>query len=687
MYTKIVRQPCLLLRVINVLSLITLIILPVSAQNIDMEEVYARDEFRWGVRSFNSGNFSKAIISFENSLAYKPQNTLTREWLGKAYYRGGFVNTALGIWESIIKEKKATALLQNKYETISAQLGLGKELSEKMHYVISLEITGNKEDYSLFSKPSSVATRADGSFFLVAYGSNEVLQFNANGALQKRLRGGFQVFDHPFDVLDTGEGFLFVSEFEGNRIARCNYDGYITDSFGERGSGDGQLLGPQYMAADGKGYIYVTDWGNRRVCKFDYEGNFILSFGKRNLDFPGFLAPSGILCFREKIFVSDAMRRHIAVFDLSGNFIGILGSEVFHGPEGLAVFDSDEILVADTDRLVSLNIDTELVSVVSDLENSAGKVLKAETDINGNIIAADFDNNGIIFLSEISSIYSGLFVQIDSVYSGNFPNVVLSARVQDRLGSPISGLDASNFIITEGGYSIQDYSFEFTTDDSRYADITVLIENSPRMEKYADQVRQVVLELINDIKSSGSMRMVSAGEIPMLIAGSDSKDREFVSAAVGETSIEKEGKFDQGIRMSVGELISSKNKRAIVFLSSGSLGENAFSEYDLLQTMHYMKNNSVQFYSIYLGSAASSVEELEYLCRETGGKSYHFFEPSGIGTLIDDISLSRNGMYVFTFRSARNPDFGRAYLPLELEVLLLKRSGRDESGYFAPLEF
>jgi len=31
-------------------------------------------------------------------------------------------------------------------------------------------------------------------------------------------------------------------------------------------------------------------------------------------------------------------------------------------------------------------------------------------------------------------------------------------------------------------------------------------------------------------------------------------------------------------------------------------------------------------------------------------------------------------------------NFGENYLPLETEVYLLNRSGRDESGYFAPLQ-
>ena len=44
------------------------------------------------------------------------------------------------------------------------------------------------------------------------------------------------------------------------------------------------------------------------------------------------------------------------------------------------------------------------------------------------------------------------------------------------------------------------------------------------------------------------------------------------------------------------------------------------------------------------------------------------------------------GVYQFSFTSALPTNFGMNYLPLEVEVYLLNRSGRDETGYFAPLE-
>ncbi|MBD5435335.1 MAG: hypothetical protein HDR36_02300, partial [Treponema sp.] len=45
-----------------------------------------------------------------------------------------------------------------------------------------------------------------------------------------------------------------------------------------------------------------------------------------------------------------------------------------------------------------------------------------------------------------------------------------------------------------------------------------------------------------------------------------------------------------------------------------------------------------------------------------------------------------NGMYQFSYESALQTDMGRAFLPVEVETYIMNRSGRDEIGYFAPLE-
>ena len=53
---------------------------------------------------------------------------------------------------------------------------------------------------------------------------------------------------------------------------------------------------------------------------------------------------------------------------------------------------------------------------------------------------------------------------------------------------------------------------------------------------------------------------------------------------------------------------------------------------------------------------------------------------------MSDIIDIPSGVYVLSYESSLPTDFGQKYLPVELEAFIMNRSGRDETGYFAPLQ-
>ena len=191
------------------------------AQPIDMDQVSSMDEFHWGVNAFHQGFYGKAAQSFEKALTLKPDNILIQTWLAKTYYRNGFEDTALSIWNSILQTEHKSSLLENLVYIIETRRGLGPELLQPEEFVVHYEIDANHEDYYNFKRPSAVITNKDGTFLVVAYGSSEILKYNQNSFIMNIYKGGIERFNHPFDVLQTEE-YIFVSEFEGNRISKCN---------------------------------------------------------------------------------------------------------------------------------------------------------------------------------------------------------------------------------------------------------------------------------------------------------------------------------------------------------------------------------------------------------------------------------------------------------------------------------
>ena len=98
-----------------------------------------------------------------------------------------------------------------------------------------------------------------------------------------------------------------------------------------------------------------------------------------------------------------------------------------------------------------------------------------------------------------------------------------------------------------------------------------------------------------------------------------------------------------------------------------------------------MNNNSIAFSVIQMDQGALD-EGLSYIVDSTTGDVYYVFRPQGLNDVVNDIIELPQGIYQLSYTSAMSTNFGTNYLPLEAEVYLLNRSGRDETGYFAPLK-
>ena len=98
-----------------------------------------------------------------------------------------------------------------------------------------------------------------------------------------------------------------------------------------------------------------------------------------------------------------------------------------------------------------------------------------------------------------------------------------------------------------------------------------------------------------------------------------------------------------------------------------------------------MNNNAVDFSMIQVNQGAVDAE-LQYIIDNTCGDLYYVFRPEGLKGIYNDIVNIPQGVYQLSFTSTLPTNFGENYLPLEIEVYLLNRSGRAESGYFAPLK-
>lgn len=649
------------------------------------EEGFAAQEFRRGVQSYYRGTFNDAVMQFEKALGYMPNDSLILEWLGKSYYHSGMEGTAVKSWSKAVQNGYGGLLLKNKIEIVQDRRTGAFRSDFNARYTEAGVFSGSYGEGMVFSGPVSVLPENDGTVWVLAYGSNELVKLNINGTVVSRVTGPMNGFDRPMDLIRLEDGTMLVTESAGNRLCVLDKKGKFIKYIGKKGRAVGNLVGPQYAAQDSRQNIYVSDYGNRRIAVFDRDGKGLFCFGAARDDFAGLKGPTGIAVVGENVYVADNIFGGIYEFDLAGNFQRILVPEkTFQHPESIRVWN-EYLVVCDSNRVFSVDSGSGSVFENISAGNAPARLTCAVPDVNGNVVVSDVISNEVYVMSKMQELVGGLFVQIEKVNASKFPEVFVDVRVENRYRSAVVGLGENNFYITEQKRPVNKLKYLGSSSYSQFSDITLLIDRSRRSSEFGEQINAAVREIAASMKNRGTLKIVSASKIPALeYSGKPSGALKFDVAAL-KNPVSDEIPLDLALRLAANDLVNAEHKRAVVIISAGKVSLNAFEKYSLSETAAFLNNNHISVASVLLTQNACD-EELDYIVSNTPGKEYYIFRPEGLSGIVGDLVDIPSGLYTFSYTSVLSTNFGEKYLPVEVEAYLLNRSGRDECGYFAPLQ-
>lgn len=649
------------------------------------EEGFAAQEFRRGVQSYYRGTFNDAVMQFEKALGYMPNDSLILEWLGKSYYHSGMEGTAVKSWSKAAQNGYGGLLLKNKIEIVQDRRTGAFRSDFNARYTEAGAFSGSYGEGMVFSGPVSVLPENDGTVWVLAYGSNELVKLNINGTVVSRVTGPMNGFDRPMDLIRLEDGTMLVTESAGNRLCVLDKKGKFIKYIGKKGRAVGNLVGPQYAAQDSRQNIYVSDYGNRRIAVFDRDGKGLFCFGAARDDFAGLKGPTGIAVAGENVYVADNIFGGIYEFDLAGNFQRVLVPEkTFQHPESIRVWN-DYLVVCDSNRVFSVDSGSGSVFENISAGNAPARLTCAVPDVNGNVVVSDVISNEVYVMSKMQELVGGLFVQIEKVNASKFPEVFVDVRVENRYRSAVVGLGENNFYITEQKRPVNKLKYLGSSSYSQFSDITLLIDRSRRSSEFSEQINAAVREIAASMKNRGTLKIVSASKIPALeYSGKPSGALKFDVAAL-KNPVSDEIPLDLALRLAANDLVNAEHKRAVVIISAGKVSLNAFEKYSLSETAAFLNNNHISVASVLLTQNACD-EELDYIVSNTPGKEYYIFRPEGLSGIVGDLVDIPSGLYTFSYTSVLSTNFGEKYLPVEVEAYLLNRSGRDECGYFAPLQ-
>ncbi|PKL26659.1 MAG: hypothetical protein CVV47_01685 [Spirochaetae bacterium HGW-Spirochaetae-3] len=659
----------------------------------------AAESFRTGVEAYGRGRYAEALSQFERALSSENADPLCLYWLGKSYFRLGVTSAAFDRWSEALAAAGSSPFIESRLELAGASAD-PRGLEPPDRYVRVSELNGRKDRLDLFLRPSWVEPLPDGSVIIVSHGTDALLVVDANARIVSTINAGSIGFDRPFACARLDDGTLFVTEFQSDRVTRLSPDGRVLGYSGDS-SGPGRLSGPQYIAADGDGFVYVGDVGFSRVVKYARDGTMVLSFGTRSAVFDGLRMPTGIATIGDRVYVADAALKAIFVFDAYGNFVSRLQTVTLQRPEGMRAVRDGKLLVADGARVLLIDTETGAATELYRSERKKPYVVSAAFDANDELLVADFDASEIAYLSDPASRFAGLSVELGRVYSDQFPRVSFDVRVKDRYGRPITGLGSPNFYVSETVVSKErrvegdipvDYlassirpasafSFEGALDASGSIDMTFLLEGSTAVAARRLEARDAAVSILASLGNDARARLVVAGRTAQPPSGASVGA---ISDAILNAVPSDAWRFDSGLRLAAGSLFDSSGRRALVYIGTGSVNELYLDGPSLSELSSMLANNGIALYAVILGKTAPS-PALSYLVAASGGSIYASDRPEGLSEITTRIRSAQTGQYRLSYVSSANDGFGRAYLPFGVEVYLRDRSGKDESGFFAPL--
>jgi hypothetical protein len=135
---------------------------------------------------------------------------------------------------------------------------------------------------------------------------------------------------HPYDIVVTTGGYIWISDSGNDRLLKISKDGEIIEEIGSgkkksrkgerKGDREYRLSKPHGIALDIKGNIYVADTFNHRVVIYDDGGNYlseIMEFkGKKDNKNLRLILPSDVVINDDKIYILDISYPKIFIYSM-----------------------------------------------------------------------------------------------------------------------------------------------------------------------------------------------------------------------------------------------------------------------------------------------------------------------------------------------------------------------------------
>jgi VWFA-related protein len=394
-----------------------------------------------------------------------------------------------------------------------------------------------------------------------------------------------------------------------------------------------------------------------------------------------FLNPTDIALLNDKVYVTDTSNKKIMIFDQYGNYISEILMDEILSPRGISVNGNKIVISDEKSGIIIYDTISGAKSVFNSWDGGRlNRPLSAIFDQDGFFHILASAQNKVLCFSPTEKRYTNLELEIASVDSANFPVVAFYVNVKGRDGKPIYGLKRENFSITEDNSEIVNFHTDYLQRLKTSTSFVMAVDRSQEMSTHHSELPWFAEFILKSITTNDRVKLINFNDEVWTGNDFDWSRRRTLSAV--EKYEYKNGKqTGAALYQSISDLIHRPDRRSVLLITDGSVGEDSFRQYSASTIINYAKEHYIPIYII---SIKTPDHEIVRLAAETGGKIIRASEINSLRKIYSDVKSSEEYRYVLVYNTYKLPSFTGWWADVKLEVNYKGQTGNEWGGYFVP---
>lgn len=652
-----------------------------SAYSQNINDIMSEKSFKAGMIRFYNREYEAAAQLFTKALSYEPAHFKARYFLGQAFLNSGYAKNAADEWENLIKLGIGNFQIKQKLNDLYFRLSIDKSYDYTSPYIFTSILDGSTNIMHRIDRPSFLLyDEATDAILISSTGTHYVVEIDGAGHIIREFGRNF--IDTVKLKMPMGLALfnnkLYVSDYKSDCINVFQRDGKFLNKLGTHGFSSSNIAGPMGLAITPDEYLFVVDNGNDRIQKFDLKGEWIQSIGQDELK-----RPTDIVSVDNTLYVSDTFNKRIVAYDTFGNMLETIGDEVLSEPRGLTFKDGKLYITDAQNGLYIYNIDNKTLEKFG-LDNDRMKMpFDVCLDSKNILYESDFNSQNVAIYAPLQLQYANLGVQTSQIWMGSYPKNLIHFRVWDKTGKPVQNLKEDNILITEEGTEVPFVRLGPTYEYRKNMYVKVIVDKSTSMKEFEPELMDTLTSFLQKCTGSDWIDFKTIGatiESTGKMNASVLRPLDFLKK--NPYYAEYPASVDHVIYESTQELLNINRNKAILFITTGEVGESSFSDYEPDLLLTYARQNAIPIYIINLSD--KNREIYQRIAEDTFGKYYTLRDIKSILDLYNEMKNAPPLEYIASYDGLNLKGLRNFWVNVHIRVKYKDLVGVDDTGYYVP---